>query len=132
MKKIRSTFFVITGLVLVALGFPLPASAQGAWSGDCVYEGVATIQGIGCVIGNLLNVAITMIGLASLAMFIYAGFRYMLSNGESKGIEAAKKAMTSAVLAMVVALSAYIIIYLIYQFTGVESLLKFTIPSSDS
>jgi hypothetical protein len=71
-----------------------------------------------------------MIGLASFAMFIYAGFRYMLSEGQSKGIDASKKAMTSAVLAMVVALSAYIIIWLISRFTGINSLTEFTIPSS--
>lgn len=111
-----------------------PALAQGPspWTGVCVDErtGVATIQGLQCLIANVLQVAITVIGLIGFLIFIMAAFRYMLSGGESKGVEAAKNAMTYAVVGLVVALSAVIIINLLSAFTGIN-FGEFIIPDSN-
>jgi hypothetical protein len=102
------------------------------WTPDyCVIDGVATIQGFQCLIGNVLSVAITLIGLAAFVMMIYGSFRYMLSGGNTKGIEDARHTITYAVVGIVLALSAYIILNLIAAFTGVEEITKFEIPDSD-
>lgn len=106
------------------------------WSGVCVgstenSEGVATIQGLECLIANVFVVAITVIGLAAFVMFIVASFRWLMSGGNSKGIESARNTMTFAVVGIVVSLSAFIILQLISSFTGIQSVNQFIIPTSD-
>ncbi len=91
---------------------------------------VATIQGFQCLIGNVLIVALTGITLIGFVMFVVGAFTYMLSGGNAKGTETAKNTITYAVIGLVVALSAFIIINLISAFTGVKSILNFTIPDS--
>ncbi len=108
-----------------------------AWSGSCTGAGsglngaadVATIQGLGCLIANVLSVAITMIGLLAFVMFIAASFRYLVAGGNSKNVELAKGTMTYAVAGIVVALSAFILLNLISQFTGVD-VSRFVIPDA--
>jgi hypothetical protein len=100
-----------------------------AWSeGVCVSDGVATIRGVQCLLGNVLGVAVTGIGFAAFIMTIVAAFYYLLSGGNSKGKETARNTLTYAVVGIVVALSAFIILNLIAAFTGVNTILQFTLP----
>lgn len=128
-SRILMNFFLIATCFLA---IPLPARAQIAtqdWSGVCTNTGdatgVATIQGFQCLIGNILSVAITLLGLIGFAMLIIGSFRYLLSGGNSKGTEEGKNTMTFAIVGLVVALSAYFILNLIADFTGVKSILQF-------
>ncbi len=106
------------------------------WSGVCVGSdnptdpaySVATIRGFQCLIGNILSVFITIIGLAGFVMLIYGSIKYMLSGGQAKGTESAKQTLTYAVIGLVVALSAFFIINIISAFTGVDTILNFSIP----
>lgn len=117
-----------------------PVSAQTqSWGSSttggasvCTHDGsdtgVATIQGIQCLIGNILQVAVSGIGLAGFVMMIVGSFRYLLSGGNAKNVDDAKKTMTFAVAGLVVALSAFFILNILAQFTGVNSILDFKIP----
>lgn len=93
----------------------------------CVYEGVATIQGVTCLIANILASATTLIGLASFVMVVIGAFLYLTSGGNTKGTEAAKQSITYAIIGIVVALMAYFILNLISQFTGVTGILEFNL-----
>lgn len=130
--KIKHIGWLVAGLMLA---FPRPAWAQTLeWTGVCVGgpdKDVATIQGLECAIANVFTVFITLLGLAGFVMFISAGFKWMTSGGNSKGMESARGSMTYAVIGMVVALSAFIIINLLAEFTGVNIIRTFTIPTSD-
>jgi len=111
--------------------FATPAHAQEpvAWTGVCTdtgdATGTATIQGLQCLVGNVLQIAISLIGLAGFVMMIIGAFRYLLSGGNAKGIDDGQKTITYAVLGLVVALSAYIILKIVSEFTGVSSILQF-------
>ncbi len=139
MKFVRKSVLLLmaVGLGLVPLFAPTPAQAQTTeWTGVCVGSsanatGVATIQGFECLIANIFIVFITVIGLAGFVMFIYASFRWLISGGDSKGTQAARSTMTYSVIGLVVALSAFIIINLIAEFTGINSIKSFRIPTSD-
>ncbi|MCL4208730.1 hypothetical protein KJZ63_03835 [Patescibacteria group bacterium] len=125
--------FLTSFKVFATYAFAQPA----AWSGSCTGSGsglsgaedVATIQGLGCLIANVLSVAVTMIGLLAFVMFIAASFRYLVAGGNSKNVELAKGTMTYAIAGIVVALSAFIILNLITQFTGVD-VSRFVIPEA--
>jgi TRAP-type C4-dicarboxylate transport system permease small subunit len=104
------------------------AQATESWSGSCVSEDVATIQGVGCLIANILSVATSVIGIVAFIMILYAGFNMMLKGGNSQATEKSKNIITYAVIGIIVALSCFIILNLIASFTGVETIKTFEIP----
>jgi hypothetical protein len=97
---------------------------------NCVNNGVATIQGFGCMMANVLSVFLTVLGIAGLIMIIYAAFNMMLMGGNSQATEKSKNTITMAVVGIILALSAFIIINLIAEFTGIDAIKNFSIPGS--
>jgi len=138
--KLKQKLTVFLGLnFLYFILLPLKVTAQTKkWSGVCVgpaggiASDVATIQGLECLVANIFTVFITLLGLAGFVMFLVAGVRWMTSGGNSKGIETARNTMTFAVVGLVVALSAFIVINLIADFTGVNIIRKFVIPGPNT
>ena len=101
-------------------------------NGSCVSDGVATIQGIGCMLANVFSVALTLLGIAGFIMIIYAALNMMLSGGNSQAVEKSKNTITFAVVGIILALSSFIIINLIASFTGVNAIRDFFIPGSST
>ncbi len=98
----------------------------------CQYGGVATIQGVECLLANVLSVTITLIGVVGFIMMMVGAFRYLISGGNSKETETASKTLTYAVIGLVVALASFIILNLIAEFTGVQTILDFQIPGNST
>ncbi len=122
-----------TAFILSFFIFAQQAFAQSAWSGVCVGgddNDVATIQGLECLIANVFQVILTVIGLAGFVMMIVGAFRWLVSGGNTKGVESARNTITFAVVGLVVALSAFIVLNLIASFTGVNVITSFVIPES--
>ena len=137
--KAYTFILTFTSLTLSSLALPLRAAAQitKPWTGVCVREytdragqtyQVATIQGLQCLIGNLLMIAVAGIGLAGFVMMLVGAFTYLRSGGNSKGIEESKSTITYAIIGLVVSLSAYFVLNIISQFTGIKSILNFSFP----
>ncbi len=132
--------FVLVGFAPNSLLIPRAHAQTKPWAGVCVGSsdinnpayGVATIQGIECLLGNVLSVAVTLLGLLAFVMFIVGSFRFLLSGGNAKGTEEGKKTITFAIAGLVLALSAFIILNLISSFTGVQSILHFKIFDSST
>jgi len=100
--------------------------------GMCVNEeGVATIQGIACLIANTLSISLTLIGITGFIMLVIGSLRWMVSGGNSQNVDKAKKTITFAIVGLILAVSSYLIINLIAQFTGVNIITEMIIPSSD-
>ncbi|MBW7955130.1 hypothetical protein H3C66_00185 [Patescibacteria group bacterium] len=117
-----------------ALIFAQPVAAQTSpWGGVCTDDrtatGVATIQGFQCLIGNVLQVGVAGVGLAGFVMMIIGAFKYLLSGGNAKGIDEGQKTMTYAIGGLILALSAFFILNIISDFTGVQSIMNFRIPA---
>jgi len=140
--KVKKTLSICFSLSLILAGglivFVPPAHAQTQkWVGVCVdyapdrVADVATIQGIQCLLGNVLSVAITGLGIIGFVMLIVGSFRYLLSGGNAKGTEGGRNTITFAIIGLVLALSSYIILKLISDFTGVTGILNFHIPNSN-
>ncbi len=132
-------FFLYFSLKKI-LGFIFPSIVQAQtkdWvdlqqGGYCVAgpdNDIATIHGIVCLIANILSVILQVLGLAGFIMMIVGALKYMIL-GNAEGAKSAKNTMTYAVVGLVVALGSYAIMRLIAEFTGVDILLDFTLPSS--
>ncbi|MDH5533405.1 MAG: pilin [Candidatus Pacebacteria bacterium] len=139
-KKFKKFSLILFTFITLFHSFSYNVQAQEEWDSstlNCTGSGtgiadasdVATIQGFACLIGNVLSVAITLIGMLALVMFVIASFRYLTSGGNSKSTEQAKGTITYAVAGLVVAVSAFIILNLISNFTGID-VSTFVIPDA--
>lgn len=135
--SLKVGFLVVLFAGAVATHPPAMAQAQAPadWGNVCVGdeieggEDVATIQGLQCLVANLFGVAITGLGFVGFVMMIYGAYRYMLSGGQSKGIEQGRNTITWAVIGLILGLSAVFILRILASFTGVDTILEFVIPS---
>lgn len=108
--------------------FPAPVFAEGVWSGACVKDGVATIQGLGCVFQNIAQVIVYFAGIVFFFMFIKGGFQYLTSGGDPKKTAKATSTLTMSIVGLVGVIISFLIIKFIQNFTGVN-VTDFVIPS---
>lgn len=130
--KIGTIIFLLLSYLYVSpiVHINIAHAQTSDWSGVCIDSGVATIQGLECLIANVFTVFLSLIGLAAFAMFIVASMTWMLSGTSPDKINTAKSTMTNAVIGIVIALSAFIVINLLATFTGVDVITRFSIPNS--
>lgn len=76
--------------------------------------------------GNIVAVFLELAGVALFFMIIIGGFNYLTSEGNPQKAEAAKKIITSAIFGFILLSLSFLILKLIYQFTGVD-ITQFTI-----
>lgn len=97
------------------------AHAQ-AWTNTdiarCVVDDVATIQGIYCLITNLLGVIAPLITLIAIGMIILGGAKMIMGADNPKAVTEAKKTITFAIIGVIGIAAAWIILVLIQEFTG--------------
>lgn len=81
--------------------------------------GYSQAQGdIGTITGQIINVALSLVGIIFLALMVYAGYLWMTARGEESQIETAQKIVTSAIIGLVLTLSAYAITALVTKKFG--------------
>lgn len=58
-------------------------------------------------IGNIIKVALSLVGTIFLALTVYAGFLWMTAQGDESKVEKAQNIIRAAVIGLIIALSAY-------------------------
>lgn len=79
---------------------------------------VATIQGIKCIITNLLAIIAPIITLIAIGMIILGGAKMIANADNPKAVDEAKKIITFAIIGVIGIAAAWIILVLIQEFTG--------------
>jgi hypothetical protein len=87
------------------------------------------IQALGVVFQNILNVVMGLAGFAAFAFLIFGGFKYLTSQGDPKALGAARTTISWALGGLAMIIISYLIILLISNYTGIQQLQKFEIPS---
>jgi hypothetical protein len=59
------------------------------------------------VISNIVNIILTFLGAIAVLLFLYGGFKWFTSQGNSEQIEAAKKIMGAAVVGLAIIFASY-------------------------
>lgn len=90
--------------------------------GACSYNGVATIDCIPPLIANLIYWLILLVGTIAVIFIIIGGIRFILSGGDSKKLEQAKKTVGFSVLGLLLVFLSFFIINFIAQITGIGCL----------
>lgn len=84
--------------------------------------GIATIDCIFPLMGNAIYCLLFFSGSVAVIIIILSGIRFIVSGGESKSVETAKKSMTYAVLGLLLIFLSFLIINVIAYVTGVACL----------
>lgn len=64
-------------------------------------------KGIGAIVGGLIAVVLSLLGIIFLVLIIYAGFVWMTSGGNDQKILKAKKTLVNATIGIIIVLSSY-------------------------
>lgn len=104
-------------LLLGLFCLPAIAFAQGA------IESVGIAAGFGSgdlpsIIGGIIKIILTLLGVVFLGLMIYAGFGWMTAGGDDKKVEKSKKTIISATVGLVLMLLAYAITTFIVNLLG--------------
>ena len=67
------------------------------------------------IIGNVIRVAIGLVGIIFVILAIYAGFLWMTAAGSDEKVDKAKKTLTNAVIGIVLVVAAYAIASFVLQ-----------------
>lgn len=94
--------------------------------GACVqnFDNAKDVATIGCVpivLLNSISALLMFAGLAALAMFLLGGFKIMNSAGDPKKLEGARNNFKYGILGLMIVLSSFVVINIIYRVTGVTS-----------
>lgn len=111
---------IITGLFVIGLGVALiatPVSALGeggAPAGVNAARGDNTptnlINGDTSIVKRGINIMLFGVGVLSVIMLIFGGFRYVISGGKKESVTNAKNTILYAIIGLLVAVFAYAII----------------------
>ena len=61
------------------------------------------------IIGNIINIALSFLGILLLIYLVYAGFLYMTAQGESKNISKAQDMIRDAIIGLIIIVSSFAI-----------------------
>ena len=111
---------IVTALLTIGLGIALvatPASALGeggASAGIGAARGDNTpsnlVNGDSSIIKRAINIMLFAVGVLSVVMLIFGGFRYVISGGKKESVTNAKNTILYAIVGLLVAVFAYAII----------------------
>ncbi|MBI5794434.1 hypothetical protein HZA87_05160 [Candidatus Uhrbacteria bacterium] len=69
----------------------------------------ATTNDLPALIGNLINVLLSVLGIIFVVLVVYAGFLYLTAAGEDEKVKKAKHLLTQSVIGLVIIIAAYAI-----------------------
>ncbi len=128
MNRIHKTKFLITGFFTIGLAmsglmvfYPQPQiHAQTAndvckgveftGGGTCPPNAAADRSTLSTVATNFLNIFSAIVGIASVAMIIFSGFRYITAGGDASKISTAQQTIIYAIVGLVIAGFAQVIV----------------------
>lgn len=106
--KIVPASFLVSFLLLGA--GVLPVHAQFDVGLEDVGGGAnLSDQELPVIIGNILGVALGLLGIVFLVLMLYAGFLWMTAGGNDEKVGTAKKLITQAIIGLILVVAAYAI-----------------------
>lgn len=133
MKFIKAAIFLFSLSICVLV--PLSVSAATATPefsiidpNDTAYEhGNYTLDSATAMMVKIAGIILQIVGVLTFAMFIYGGFLFLISAGNPKTVETAKKIIIAAVIGLIIVFVSYALVqFFISSITG-QALNKITI-----
>ena len=114
LQKLLLPIGLMAGIVAFAQPFAGDASAINVF-GNCPDDAKSSVcaskgENATSTVKNVINLLIFVIGIIAVIMIVVGGLRYVLSGGDSAGINTAKNTILYAIVGLVVAILAYSIV----------------------
>lgn len=99
-------------LIIFSPFFVLPASAGFGW--DNKANDIQATTGLGntepqIIAANIINIVLGFLGILSVCLILFAGFKWMTAAGNEERVNEAKKLLVAAVIGLLIILAAYAI-----------------------
>jgi hypothetical protein len=85
-------------------------------------EGVATLACIPVVVQNVINALVVIAGIVAVFMIIYAGYKFVMSEGDPEKIAAARKTLVYAIAGLIFIFLSFFFLQMISNLTGVKQI----------
>lgn len=113
-KVIQQTAILISLISLLVLPYFVFAAGtspidrlQNTGSGASGPYAEADSTTLASIVGMVINVALSLLGIIFVILIVLAGFKWMMAGGNEDDVTKAKSSMQSSVIGLVVTLSAY-------------------------
>lgn len=71
--------------------------------------GISSQQSLPTIIGQIINIGLTLLGMVFLILILYAGFLWMTAQGEGKQVEKAKEILKQSIIGLIVIVAGFAI-----------------------
>ena len=112
MKKVCSLFFPLFIFALLFVPTCFGADYGQALIGDTAGLPKAELKS---VIGNLIKVALSFLGVVALLIVMTGGFKYMISGGNEEKMKDARKFIVSGIVGITIILLSYAITNFVFE-----------------
>ena len=114
MKKIGFTivFVGLLGVSSLAAASLLTSDASAQVSSGINAATTSEMQGksVNNTVGSIVNVLLWVVGILSVTMIVWSGFKYITSAGDTSKLASAKSTLIYAVVGLIIAIMAYAIV----------------------
>jgi hypothetical protein len=117
MKKYLYRIIVI---LILAFSLSLPVLAEGSLgdAGTALNNagrqaGTEQVGDINLIIGGIVKIALSLIGLIFFVLVVYAGYLWMIARGEEEKAKKAQKIIIDSLIGLVIVISGYAITVLV-------------------
>ncbi len=103
-------------LIILIFGvFALAMTARFALAADFGFNPVSNVIGLASgdprvIVGRIIQIALSFLGIIALLLIIYAGFLWMTSSGDEEKVNKAKDTLKNAVIGLIIILSSWAIV----------------------
>lgn len=106
---IFTAVFATAAPVFAAYGLDEAAKQAGLNSG---VAGGTTVES---VVGNIVSIALSMIGIIFFLLIVYAGFTWMIARGNTEAVDKSKSIIEGAVIGLIIVMAAYAITNFVFK-----------------
>lgn len=107
-NKIRFVFAI--SLIVLLLVVASPTLAWGPLLGECASSTGCTLDDFGKLLINAAQMILGITGSLTLLFFVYGGFVWLTSGGNTEQIQKGKKILSSALIGLIIVLASYLIV----------------------
>lgn len=111
----------VQGIIFAGICETSVAAQGGSDTCPCRDEGNCTLDDALQVFANISIFILGISGSAVLFVFVYGGYKWLFSRGDSKWVSAGKEAMTAGVIGLMIIFGAYVAINFIISGLTTES-----------
>jgi hypothetical protein len=107
--RITAWLSTLPALLLPAAAFAQLSAAQEELDDVAGGIGADVDNDLATLVGNLIAVLLSVLGIIFVVLVVYAGFLYLTSQGEAEKVKKAKALLSQAVIGLVIIIAAYAI-----------------------